>query len=431
MTRRHHDAREGSSPDDSGDPAVPRRTRLLVVDDDPQLATLIAEVARRGGWEVRVADSAERVGADPEFVPDLVLVDLQLPGADGIDLLRDLARRAWPAVVHVLSGADPRLLRSASSLAREHGLEVGRPLAKPLAMAELRELLDEARRRAVALRTPTASRPRAMPAFDADELRDAIDRDRLFLEYQPIVDLRTLRPAGAEALVRWRHESHGIVPPLAFVPLAESCGLIHPMTARILELALDFVRRDAIHDHVSALTVAVNLAPVVLADRTLPERVGDLLAAASVAPDRLVLEVTESAALAERASFLEVLSRLRLRGVELSIDDFGTGSSSLERLDQLPCSELKIERAFVSEIARRPEAEAIVRSTIELGHRLGLRTVAEGVEDVATLGWLRAAGCDRAQGYLFSRSLEPEPFEAWLAAWTDRAAKLLEAADDA
>jgi len=218
------------------------------------------------------------------------------------------------------------------------------------------------------------------------------------------------------------------VPPLAFVPLAESCGLIHPMTDRILEQALAFARRAAIRDHETPLTVSVNLAPVVLADRGLPDRVGRLLADGGVEPGRLVLEVTESAALAERASFLEVLSRLRLRGVELSIDDFGTGSSSLQRLDQVPCSELKIERAFVGEISRRPEAEAIVRSTIELGHRLGLRTVAEGVEDAETLRWLRDAGCDRAQGYLFSRSLPTDAFEIWLAAWPDRIAALESAA---
>jgi EAL domain-containing protein (putative c-di-GMP-specific phosphodiesterase class I) len=122
---------------------------------------------------------------------------------------------------------------------------------------------------------------------------------------------------------------------------------------------------------------------------------------------------------------LEVLSRLRLRGIELSIDDFGTGTSSLERIDQLPCTELKVERTFVADVLRRAQAETIVRSTLELGRRLGLRTVAEGIEDVATLRWLREVGCDMGQGFLFTRGLEQPDLLAWLGGWEVRRSELL------
>ncbi|HLF57661.1 MAG TPA: EAL domain-containing protein, partial [Thermoanaerobaculia bacterium] len=197
-------------------------------------------------------------------------------------------------------------------------------------------------------------------------------------------------------------------------------GLAGALTDAMLRHALAFANRPAISAGARPLSVSLNLAPMVLAERDLPERLSDFLSASGVAPKRLVVEVTESVALADRASVLEVLSRLSLRGVELSIDDFGTGSSSLERLDQLPCTELKIERAFVSQVLRRPGAEAIVHSTLELARRLGLRTVAEGIEDPPVLAWLRAAGCEMGQGFLFSKGLEPAEFGRWLAEWPDR-----------
>jgi EAL domain-containing protein (putative c-di-GMP-specific phosphodiesterase class I)/CheY-like chemotaxis protein len=378
-------------------------------------------VARAAGYAVRTAATAEEVWAQgPE--PALVFLDLNLPGTDGLGILRELAARGWRAAVHVFSGADPRVVRTATRLGEELGLRVGEPLSKPIRLAELRRVLAEAARPAHAAEVAEPAPPAPEPPLpSAEELRAGIARGELFVVFQPIVELGGLALRGAEALVRWRHPEHGVVPPVRFVPLAERSGLVVELTLEVLRQTLDFAV-TVLDGH--ALSVSVNLAPAALAERSLPERLGELLAASGLAPERLVVEVTESAALADRVSVLEILSRLRLRGCELSIDDFGTGSSSLERLDQLPCTELKIERAFVSQIFRRPGAEAIVRSTVELANRLGLRTVAEGIEEPRVLDWLRAAGCDLGQGFLFSKGLAPAEFERWLAAWPERRAAI-------
>ena len=392
-------------------------TTLLVVDDDPQVARFVADVARGAGYEVWVATRVDEIWTAAPAEPALVFLDLNLPGTDGLGILRELAARGWRSSIHVFSGADPRVVRTATRLGEELGLRVGEPLAKPIRLAELRRVLAEARGAAPVAPSPVAAE---LPTLTVEELRRAIDGGELFVVYQPIVDLETLEPRGAEALVRWRHPDHGVVPPLRFVPLAERAGLVTELTLEVLRQALEFACNGELDDSGHGLSVSVNLAPAALSERNLPERLGELLAASGLAPERLVLEVTESVALADRVSVLEILSRLRLRGVELSIDDFGTGSSSLERLDQLPCTELKIERAFVSQVLRRPGAEAIVHSTLELARRLGLRTVAEGIEDPPVLAWLRAAGCEMGQGFLFSKGLEPAEFGRWLAEWPDR-----------
>jgi EAL domain-containing protein (putative c-di-GMP-specific phosphodiesterase class I) len=394
--------------------------RVLIVDDDLSFGRFVARVAARCGLRPRVVGGIEAAWEPAEPDPALVLLDLNMPGADGLEALRQLAARHCRARVHVLSGTDARLLRSAAHLGRELGLSMGEPLAKPVTVESLRALFAGA----ALAESHTPPHPVLEPPT-ADELRRALARDEIFLVFQPILDLATLEPRGAEALVRWRHPERGVVPPNLFVPLAEHSGLIGELTGTILERALATASRADFAWRGRPLTISVNVATGALAGGDLPGAVAALLAVHALAPARLVLEITESAMLADRARVLEVLSRLRLRGIELSIDDFGTGTSSLERIDQLPCTELKVERAFVADVLRRAQAETIVRSTLELGRRLGLRTVAEGIEDVATLRWLREVGCDMGQGFLFTRGLEPPELLAWLAGWEVRRSELL------
>lgn len=405
-----------------------RAPSVLIVDDDAPFGRLVATVAASSGFLPRVVGTVDEAwrALDPE--PTLILLDLNLPGADGLAALRELAGRRCRSSVHVLSGSDARLLRSAAQLGLQLGLSMGEPLAKPVSIAALRALFAATAARAAdagrAAPTHPAPAPGAPPSLD--ELRLALDRDELFLVYQPILELATLAPVGAEALVRWRHPQRGVVPPALFVPLAENSGLIVEMTERIFAMALATAGRADYAWGGRPLALSVNVATDALVTGDPVGQLSALLATHGVAPVRLVAEITESALRVDRSSVLEVLSRLRLRGIELSIDDFGTGSSSLERLDQLPCTELKIERAFVADVLRRSEAEAIVRSTIELADRLGLRTVAEGIEDPPTLRWLRAAGCRMGQGYLFTPGLEPPALVDWLAGWETRRRALLD-----
>ena len=247
------------------------------------------------------------------------------------------------------------------------------------------------------------------------ELRRAIGRGQLELFYQPQVSPASGRVDAVEALVRWRHPQRGLVAPDEFLPLAERTGLMRALTLWVLESAIRECaawRKGGLDLH-----VAVNLSAGNLVDVALPNEIERLLRRWKVPPHVVHLEITETTAMSDPARTRAVLARLNALGTPLTIDDFGTGYSSMSHLRSLPVQELKIDRSFVSRMATNPNDHAIVVATIELGHALGLRIVAEGVEDRATLRELAARGCDVVQGYLFAEPLTVRELQAWLAAW--------------
>jgi diguanylate cyclase (GGDEF)-like protein len=247
------------------------------------------------------------------------------------------------------------------------------------------------------------------------QVRTGIAEGQMVLHYQPKVDARTGRPTGTEALVRWQHPDYGLLGPGEFIPLAEATGLIHPLTFHVLELALRQQRiwLDAGH----TLRVAVNLSPHCLRDPAAPAHVERLLQDTGVPARLLVLEITESAVMADSGRALETLNQLHEMGVRLSIDDFGMEYSSLGRLKDLPVHELKIDRSFVSAVRVSRKELAIARSIIELGHSLGLEVVAEGVEDQETWTELELLGCDILQGFYIAKPLPADEMPGWLATW--------------
>jgi diguanylate cyclase (GGDEF)-like protein len=246
----------------------------------------------------------------------------------------------------------------------------------------------------------------------AADLRRALEEGEFVPYFQPKVDLRTGRVAGAEALLRWRHPSRSDVSPDVFIPLAEQTGLIVPLTMHVIAVAVrecSAWRADG-----GDYSVAVNLSARVLVEAQLPDHVEELCRCWGLPTEALVLEITESMVVDDPARALPTLERLADLGVRLSIDDFGTGYSSLEYLKTLPVHEMKIDRGFVMGMAEDPRDAAIVRCAIELGRSMGLRIVAEGVEHLETHLWLARQGCDQGQGYHYTRALEPEAFAAWL-----------------
>jgi diguanylate cyclase (GGDEF)-like protein len=244
------------------------------------------------------------------------------------------------------------------------------------------------------------------------DFRRALTHDELVVYFQPIVDVVGARVRGAEALVRWEHPTRGLLPPGAFVEAVEQTGLIAPMTRLVMERAVEQCaqwRRDG-----RDLSVAVNLSVRNLLDRDLPNQVDRVLSTYGLPPEALQLEITESMVMSDPERVLATVSRLNELGVRLSVDDFGTGYSSLANLRQMPIDELKIDRSFVSPMLQGESDLIIVRSTINLGHDLGLRVIAEGVEDAQTLTRLARLGCDLAQGYHVSRPLPASGFTKWL-----------------
>jgi len=244
------------------------------------------------------------------------------------------------------------------------------------------------------------------------ELRRAIDQQQLVLHYQPKVGAHTGQMLGVEALVRWQHPEHGLLSPGDFIPLAERTGLIGPLTNYVLDAALRQCRTWQQTGH--ELSMAVNVSARSLLDLAFPDQVAGLLARWEVPARLLVVEITESTIMADPTHALQVLGRLDAMGVQVSIDDFGTGYSSMAHLKTLPVHELKVDRSFVSQMINNASDAVIVRSTIDLGRNLGLRVVAEGVEDEATWRALDALGCDAIQGYHVSRPVPPDDLIHWL-----------------
>jgi diguanylate cyclase (GGDEF)-like protein len=244
------------------------------------------------------------------------------------------------------------------------------------------------------------------------ELRRAVEHHELRLYYQPKVSLHSANISAVEALIRWEHPTRGLVSPALFIPFAEQTGYIKLLTRWVLHEAVRQIGewlRDGLR-----LTVSVNISARDLMNRELPDFVATLLAEHGVSPSLLCLEITESGFMEDPAHAQRVLDRLSELGVKLSIDDYGTGYSSLSYVMRLPVQELKIDRSFISRMAADPEIATIVRSTIDLGHNLNLKVVAEGVEDLAAWKMLRVLGCDDAQGFFMSKPLDPRSLVAWL-----------------
>jgi diguanylate cyclase (GGDEF)-like protein len=248
----------------------------------------------------------------------------------------------------------------------------------------------------------------------ATDLRRAIEQETLEVWYQPVVKLLTGEVIGCEALLRWTHDEHGPISPVEFIPVAESAGLIDPLTWWVLDRALAQLR--SWRELIPGLTVAVNLSARSLTNGRVPDRVDAALRRANMQPSALTLELTESAGWTDLAASQRTMFSLQELGVSLSIDDYGTGYSSLTRLKDLPFKELKIDRSFVTGMLHDKGDEAIVRSTIELGRRLERKVIAEGVEDQATLRHLADLECHAAQGYFLARPLPARDCEAWLSA---------------
>ena len=261
---------------------------------------------------------------------------------------------------------------------------------------------------------PAKLRPDTPPVTE-QELATAIGERQLEIHYQPQISIANRAFVGVEALVRWRHPTRGLVYPNDFIPLAERSGLIDALSWVTYEQSMSDLR--ALCETCGPLHLSLNLSACSLHDLATPERLVELAARTGLPVSQLVVEITESSLMSELSSALDVLTRIRLRGIALSIDDFGTGYSMMDQLRRVPASELKIDRSFITDATHDERALVIVEKTIEIGRRLQMRVVAEGVETTEQAGMLRALGCEMAQGYLFSRPVPLAALRTWASAW--------------
>ncbi len=395
----------------TGDPNSP--LRVLIVDDDPAVARFLkVALSNLGLRDVTTAENgaeALEVDVGPASGIGLIVSDLQMPKLDGIAYLRHLKTLGYQGAVLLMSGADSRLLKAVEGLATSLDLRVLGVLAKPIRQADLVDALRKL--------GPGTGGPRLPAGVDVsvDELRVALQAGDLDVWFQPQADARSRRILGAEALARWRHREKGFIPPSTFIPMAEENGLIDALADQVLVKAMTAAKewRSGGFD----LKASMNLSFRNLSRLDLPEWIEKQAVGFGLPLDGLVLEVTESSVVTHLSATLEVLMRLRLKGVGLSIDDFGTGYATLDYLKQIPFTELKIDRGFVNAAPNDRTARTILESSIFLAHRLGMTTVAEGVETKAEWDLVVELGGDAIQGYALSRPVPEDQFLPWLQAF--------------
>lgn len=376
--------------------------RLMVIDDEVDICETIAEIASERGFDVATTSDPLTV---PEklarFNPDLIMLDLMMPGSDGVELLRLLVDKVRNAKICLMSGSDQRVLNSARRLGSAHGLDVVAALEKPLDIATLRATLDQ-----------MAGGGKLVQSTD---MAHAISLGQMVLYYQPVIELATRRVKGAEALIRWAHPTRGILLPSEFLDQIVNEGLMQPLTDHVMDTAIK--QAAEWHRGGENLTVSINTTASCLLELNLPDRLAEICKRLELPTQRIILEVTETEAMKDVTRTMDVLLRMRIRNIGVSIDDFGTGHSSLRELQRMPFSEMKIDKSFVLDMATNKDCAVIVNSILDLGHNLGLKVVAEGVEDIRIWRLLKDRGCDFAQGFYMAKPMPADEFNRWLVSW--------------
>ncbi len=396
---------------------------FLLVDDDPFMLALQSRMLRGMGFEhVQVADGAQAAlillqqRAGPV---DIIVCDLKMPGMDGVEFLQRLNAGLFTGSAILLSGEGVRIMHTVRKLLSGGGMTVLGALEKPARPEALRELID-----CWTLDATRAAPQRPARTITPAELHAATERDEWVLHYQPKVDLQTGALVGAEALVRWNHPSHGLLYPDGFIGAAEECGAIDAVTDWVMRQAMgQLARWTAVG---LPIRVAINLSMDNLRAADFARRADTIAREAGVSPQDVTLEITESRAMSPSPEPLESLVRLRLQRFKLSIDDFGTGHSSLAQLRDVPFTELKIDRGFVHGARGNQIIRPILEGSIGIAKRLGMLCVAEGVETAQDWQLLRELDCDVAQGYFIGRPMATAQFPEWIGLWEARRAALCE-----
>lgn len=385
---------------------------VLVVEDHAFQREVALRLLRQIGVEHALEAADGRSGlsllASQSRKLDVVLVDLDLPRMDGIEFIGHVARERLAHAVVVLTALDPSLLNTVQIMARASGLRVLGTLEKPLTTAKLEQALG--------LFFQNEEKRDGDDSVEVNEglLAEALAHDAFVPWFQPQVAIGSGFVTGVEALARWQHDGKQI-PPVRFIPELERANLIDALTERMLAQACAWRKRwqaDGLD-----LRVSVNVSMHNLADIAAADRYQAIAQHAGVEPRDITLEITETAVMHEAAKVLNVLARLRLKGFGLSIDDFGTGWSSLTQLAQLPVTELKIDRGFINGALAESRQRAVVEASLSLGHKLGLTTVAEGVQTMDEWQMLAELDCTRAQGSLIGMAVAGEELPELVQQW--------------
>lgn len=388
--------------------------KILILDDELFTLKLTSRMLANLGYDAVSTCDNGRAALDlinnPDDTPNLILLDINMPEMDGLEFVRHLVDCHYSGSLILASGEDERMQQAAVKLARAHGISVLGNLPKPVTPEGLAEMIAKWTPPAIQGKTPAKKK-----SYPEDELRAAIANNELVNYYQPKVLTATGRVMGVETLVRWRHPRDGLVFPDQFIGVAEAHGLIDDLTLAVMASAMADTRRW--NDAGLKLNVAINLSMDNLNSPDYPNLVVKLAEEAGVSPQTMELEVTETRLMRDLRTPLEILTRLRLKRFRLSIDDFGTGNSTLAQLRDLPFDELKIDQSFVHGAWNNAKLRAMFDASLGLAKQLGMEAVAEGVEDQADWDFVRDRKCDIVQGYFVAKPMPAAELPGWIASW--------------
>jgi EAL domain-containing protein (putative c-di-GMP-specific phosphodiesterase class I) len=389
--------------------------RVLIAEDHDFQRRLLVRTLQSIGITIihEAADghAALAILQDPTRPIDVVVSDLEMPGMDGMEFIRHLGETGVRISIILASALERKLLASITTMSEAYGINLLGVIEKPITLANLEPLLK--------LHKPLRLQPDLKRAADLtfalEEIKAGLKSNEFEPFFQPKVELATGRVNGAEALARWRHPKHGIIGPHAFIDSLEQAGLIN-------ELAWVMLRKSAAFGSTwrtagLEVSVSVNLSLKSLDDTQIADRVSELVTSQGLEPRYMVLELTESAATTEVGKVLENLARLRMKGFGLSIDDYGTGYSSMQQLTRIAFTELKIDQSFVMNASKQESARVILESSLDMAKKLKIISVAEGIETQADWNLLRQLGCNLAQGYFIAKPMEAGAFLSWVRGW--------------
>lgn len=392
---------------------------ILIVDDDEfmrrMLQRILAPVCTRVDTDSSALAAIARL-RQPQSAPDIIVLDLKMPDMDGVQFARLLSESGYSGAVILISGADERILQTTATLLRRQGIVVLGYFKKPVAGNDLLALIDRWQ--------PPQQNPShaASKPFSADEVKAGLQAGQLFNVYQPKVRFDNGRVVGFETLVRWRHPEHGVIAPDRFLPQlhepADIQQLTHTVIAQAFADTADWLRRD------NTPSLALNVTMEDMQHGQFAQSLCELAEQYGIPPHKITVEITESSTIDDALRAIDSATSLRIKGFSLSIDDFGTGHSTLSQLRDMPFNELKIDRGFVTGASIDNTRSSILLASVSLAKQLDMTVVAEGIELEADWQYAKQAGCDYAQGYFIARPLAHDDLASWQAQWQERAAQL-------
>jgi len=388
---------------------------LYIVDDEPDIVALLKDIAKDIFPQIKVfIDSSEFMNKKTSN-EDIIILDIKMPKMDGVEVLRMLSAKDCRSRIILISGFDKGVLNSTAMLGQQLGLQIVGQISKPADPNDIHELLSRLSCESTD-ENPSSTPPQLSAKqhfdFSKKEMIDAINNKQLILHYQPQVDLQTKELISVEALVRWEHPEFGLIAPDNFLPFMDKYKLLGNLTSYVIKMAIE--QESTWEQYGYDIDISINICASNVTTLSLPEQLESLINKMAIKPSKVCFEVTESELMGELISSVDTLTRMRLKGFNLSIDDFGTGYSSLLQLYRIPFNELKIDRSFITNLLTSSESQVIVDTCITLGHKLGMKVVAEGIEDKGTLDLLISMGCDIGQGYYISKPLSRVNILYWL-----------------